>query len=240
MTLDLTALKREARRKGTPPERLLELAGIGPVIARAVAASKYVVPEILVQLAESEDWVTRARVAHHRRTPLETLEKLAQDGEGGVLRNLLQNDRLPLCTLSTLAAHPNELVHEGVDRALARALLRGRIAEEDAQTLRELAGEYPYLRPVIARYWRQIPPDLAVQWLSDPDGRVRNAILRRQTRTRPIYRCRRGSSHQLAQPLPLEAVLPLLNDEKADIRELAAQVIARMTQLIDNGVSMRC
>lgn len=112
MTLGWKALKREARRKGTPPERLLELAKMGPELTREIVRSNNTSPEILAQLVEiypDDEFILR-RIAEHQNTSAETLKLLAAKLPWSVARNR----NAPTSLLRQLSKHPNSSVYEAV------------------------------------------------------------------------------------------------------------------------------
>ncbi|MFC6592973.1 hypothetical protein ACFP81_13830 [Deinococcus lacus] len=226
---DLQALKREARKRGTPPERLLELARMGPPVSRAVATSRHVSPGLLVELAYSEDWVTRARVSHHRKTPLFILDKLANDKESGVLRNLLTHPRLPEHICRNLMQCQDATVSR---RAFSVALYKGYAAHSEVLAAID-DNNFPFRQRIV--FWRDLSVEEALELLKDPHEWVRGVILARQLRTRPLRKRRRRARGRLLQPLPLEAILPLLDDPEPEVRQLAAQIVDRMTQLQEGG-----
>ncbi|MGX9687008.1 hypothetical protein ACTQ9L_07660 [Deinococcus wulumuqiensis] len=105
---DLAALKREARRKGTPPERLLELARMGPELAREVARSDNTLPDILARLVniQPDDLPTLQKVAANKRTPAQTLTELAAHPQAEVVWWAAGNPATPLACLEALTEHP--------------------------------------------------------------------------------------------------------------------------------------
>lgn len=108
MTPDLAALKREARRKGTPPERLLELARMRPALAREVARGDNTPPELLAQLVriQPDDVPTLQKVAANKRTPAQTLVELASHPQAEVVWWVAGNPATPLACLEALTEHP--------------------------------------------------------------------------------------------------------------------------------------
>lgn len=92
---DLAALKREARRKGTPPERLLELAEMEPELARVIAGSSCTPLAVLAQLIAHEDTKTRRALAGNMATSSEILALLANDSARTVLVEVAHNPNTP-------------------------------------------------------------------------------------------------------------------------------------------------
>ena len=114
MTLDLTFLKREARKKGTPATRLLELAGMGPELARQVARSDNTPPDVLARLAAHDDTTTVKVVAANPHTPGPTLARLASHPEPLVVLKVACNSSTPEATIRELARHPKKNIRQGV------------------------------------------------------------------------------------------------------------------------------
>ena len=93
-------IHEEATNEQTPPERLRELAQINPAIASLVANNPNATPELLRELAESEEDFIRKNVAVNPNTPMEVLWKLGEEFPTEVLENavfpllLLENPNL--------------------------------------------------------------------------------------------------------------------------------------------------
>ena len=112
---DLAALKREARRKGTPPERLLELARMGPELAREVARSDNTLPDILARLVniQPDDLPTLQKVAANKRTPAQTLTELAAHPQAEVVWWAAGNPATPLACAPGLFRCVARKIREG-------------------------------------------------------------------------------------------------------------------------------
>lgn len=110
--LDIAALKREARRKGTSPERLLELAEMEPELAREVARSPNTSPEVLAQLTELyfQDTSILELLARNPHTPLGTLEQLVNKVPNWVAFNKAAPESL----LRRMAVHSDPEVRQAV------------------------------------------------------------------------------------------------------------------------------
>lgn len=112
MTASLNALKREARKQGTSPERRLELAALGPELAREVARAQHTPPEVLARLADTDDLPTLERLAANKRTPPEVLLRLASCVHWEVVWWVAQNPGTPLAALEALTGHPSAQVRQ--------------------------------------------------------------------------------------------------------------------------------
>ena len=93
-------IKLEAINEQTPPERLRELARINSTIAGLVGSNPSATPELLKELADSEEDFIRKNVAANPNTPMEILWWLGEEFPKEVLDNavfpllLLENPNL--------------------------------------------------------------------------------------------------------------------------------------------------
>lgn len=109
-----------ASAQNTPPEQLQQLANHSPELAQLVAQNPAAPSELLAELAQSNDTITRARVTANPNTPTEILLKLGSDFPQQLLENpmwdllLLENPQLsktiPLATLTSIVKLQSEKV----------------------------------------------------------------------------------------------------------------------------------
>lgn len=114
MTLDLTALKKEANQKGTSASRLLEIAALDVQLSRTVAKSRHTPLAVLEPLAKSADMPTRRAVAANPNTPATMLEKMAGDKQWTVLKAIAANPNTAPSTLVQLLDHKQDSVWQAV------------------------------------------------------------------------------------------------------------------------------
>lgn len=219
MTLDIAALRGEIRRKSTTPARLLEIAALDPQLSRSVAQAKTTPPDVLDKLARSSDMPTRTRVAEHPNAALPTLLHLAGDPQWTVLKALTEHPNLPAEVLEKLSRHKRSTVRAATVKML---LARGPLARGDWERLQRDPAEE--VRMELAA-WKGLDAAQAAAFLQDPAASVRHTILARSLG---------AFTHKLSrQPFPLPApltpaqVLPLLDDENAEVRLYAVRVLER-------------
>lgn len=106
-TVDWTALKREARRQDTSPERRLELAHFAPDLAREVARAQNTPPDVLAALAQHPDLRVRLALASNPRTPPTLLAAFCRSSDMELLVAVAGNKSTPPSQLETLAQHRN-------------------------------------------------------------------------------------------------------------------------------------
>ncbi|WP_412026382.1 hypothetical protein [Deinococcus yunweiensis] len=114
MTLDLKALKREARSRGTSPARLMELAALDPQLSRQVAKSQRTPIPVLEHLAHSHDMQTRRAVATNLSTSPALLCQLGTDNQWTVLKAVALNSHTPSGVLLSLLSHHQKSVRQSV------------------------------------------------------------------------------------------------------------------------------
>jgi hypothetical protein len=88
-------LEAEAGNENTSPQRLVELAGISPELARRVAQNPNAPSELLQKLSQHSDRFTRQNVTANPNTPIEILLELA----ASFPEVFLENPILPLLQL---------------------------------------------------------------------------------------------------------------------------------------------
>ncbi|MDO4246814.1 MAG: hypothetical protein Q4C89_12385 [Deinococcus sp.] len=219
MTLDIAALRGEIRRKSTTPARLLEIAALDPQLSRSVAQAKTTPPDVLDKLARSSDMPTRTRVAEHPSTALPTLLHLAGDPQWTVLKALTEHPNLPAEVLEKLSRHKRSTVRAAAVKML---LARGPLAQADWERLQRDPAEE--VRMELAAY-AGLDAAAVTAFLQDPAASVRYTILARSlgAYTHKLTR----QSFPLPAPLTPAQVLPLLDDENADVRLYAVRVLER-------------
>ncbi|MFC6592972.1 hypothetical protein ACFP81_13825 [Deinococcus lacus] len=188
MTLDLAALKREARKEGTPPERLLELAEMGPELAGEILRSINTPPEVLERLAVlySEDEKILEKVAAHVNTPVPTLTMLAQK----VPWSVAWNRATPTALLRQLAKHPNSSVRDRVEfnpstpsdikQALARVRESLPLSLKPREILELYSKGKKYFDDFLLRNIEPsdiIPAEAALALAQHPNPEIRQALL---------------------------------------------------------------
>jgi hypothetical protein len=125
LSMDLKALKKEARQKRISPQRLLEIANMDATLSRQIANRLDLPLEIFKELAKSRDMFTRAAIAKNENTPLDILELLARDPQWTVSKSILGSRKF------------------GTRKLLPRSLIEI-IVFHKRFTVRETAAEYPY------------------------------------------------------------------------------------------------
>jgi len=167
MTVDLKALKQEARSKRTSVARLIELAALDPKVSREIARSKYTPVQVLEHLTQSSDVHTREAIIYHPAVTPALLEKLSSDGKERVLRAVAFHDLTPSTALGFLARHPQASVRSVVAKN-----------SQVPQSLKERFADDPdsEVRRAIARS-AALPVDIIQRLLVDPAPEVRAAAL---------------------------------------------------------------
>lgn len=124
-----------AADENTPPEELTKLAKQSVELATIVAQNANTEPELLIELATSEDFIIRQNVAANPNTPIKTLFSLGAEFPKELLNNpilnllLLENPNLiseiPIATLRSLIKQDNvpelfivECAERGADKEL--------------------------------------------------------------------------------------------------------------------------
>ncbi|WP_144012056.1 hypothetical protein [Deinococcus sp. LM3] len=113
MTVDLKALKREARKQGTSAERLAELVALGTELSREVARGQHTPPQLLQALAAHPDALTVEAVASNPHTPPQTLEALSLKNTA-LAKKVAHNKSTPGPTLERLGKSQNDQIREAV------------------------------------------------------------------------------------------------------------------------------
>ncbi|WP_145999369.1 hypothetical protein [Deinococcus sp. UR1] len=113
MTLDWKALKREARKQGTPAARLLQLAALGPELSREVARGQHTPPQLLQALSSHPDTLTVEAVASNPHTPPQTLEALSLKNTA-LAKKVAHNKSAPGPTLERLGKNQSDQIREAV------------------------------------------------------------------------------------------------------------------------------
>ncbi|GAA0503884.1 hypothetical protein [Deinococcus depolymerans] len=103
MTLDWKALKREARKLDTSPERRVELARFSPDLAREVARAQNTPPEVLEVLARTSDSRVVLAVMRNPNTPPALLMELASSQDTELLLAIAGNKSTPPEVLRNLS-----------------------------------------------------------------------------------------------------------------------------------------
>jgi hypothetical protein len=112
--MDVAALKKEARAKGTSARRLLELAAMDVSLSRLVAKAKRTPTSVLEKLSRSSDTSTQAAVASHSNTPSTVLSYLGGHGKYTILKAVAKNPHTPDEVIEKLATHKHSAVREAV------------------------------------------------------------------------------------------------------------------------------
>lgn len=219
MTLNLAALRGEIRRKDTTPERLLEIAELDPQLSRSVAKGKTTPPAVLDRLARSGDMPTRAQVAQNPNTLPATLFHLVDDPQWTVLKALTEHPHFPAELLGKLSCHKRSTVRAAAVRVM---LERGPLSQSDWKRL--LGDPAEEVRMELAAYAGLDAAQMAA-FLQDPAAGVRHTILARGVGAYTHKLTRKPFS--LPAPLTPAQVLPLLNDENADVRFYALRMLAK-------------
>jgi len=92
-----------------------------PDLCRVLTLNKHLPADVLVKLAQSDDWRVRLDVAMKRSAPPETLEALASDPDEAVRAAVAQNRRTPIRLLRILSTDRETFVQDVARRSIARS-----------------------------------------------------------------------------------------------------------------------
>lgn len=167
MTLDLKALKREVRRSGVKPTRLLEIAALDPQLSRFVGSVPSAPAAVLATLSRSTDIPTRRAVASNPVAYAAILDDLARDHSLQVLKAVAMNPNTSSDTIDALVNHSQPTVRAATLRYSPRppGLLERLTNDPHPGVRMEVAGD-AYLTPA----------QLLV-FLSDSNPKVRERAL---------------------------------------------------------------